>query len=169
LKQRKSKNELQKNDNYQKDSLLLLSKEFVKLHLLPNRKYIYRIDDNKKDTLSSELIDDYLNSDFFAISSIPTANAFHIVIYERIFSISDIQSSEKFICTVTKSGKFISRNLIASFTFCGTSMSNSGSRVPWFPEEYGCITKGLSINFFSESHGKKRYKILPDGRIIELN
>ncbi len=156
----------EKNDNYQKDSLLLLSKEFVKMHLLPNTKYIYRIDDNKKDTLGSELIDDYLNSDFYAISSIPTVNTFHIVIYERIFSISDIRSSEKFICTITKSGKFIYRNLIASFTFSGTSITNSGGRVPWFPLEYGCINRDLTINKSSENYGEIKYKILPDGKIV---
>lgn len=156
-----------KNKNYQKDSSLLLTIEFVKQHLLPNTKYICTIDDKNKDTLDKELIEDYLNSDFYSISSLLTTSSFHMVLYERIFSISGIPSSEKFICTFTKNGEFVSRSLISSFAFNGTGLSISGARVPWFPVENGCINNDMTIKFTSRIHGDKKYKIETDGKIIE--
>ena len=157
----------EKNDNYQKDSSLLLTKEFVKQHLLPNTKFIYTLDDKSKDTLVKEPIGDFLNSDFYAISSPISTKSFYLVLYERVFAISGIPSSEKFICTFTKNGKFISRTLIASFVFSGTGLSVSGARVPWFPDENGCINKDMTIKFTSRIHGEKKYKIQTDGKIVE--
>ncbi|MBK9482685.1 MAG: hypothetical protein IPO02_12065 [Bacteroidetes bacterium] len=157
----------EKNDSYQKDSSLLLTKEFVKQHLLPNSKFICTLDDKNKDTLVKEPIDDYLNSDFYAISSLLTTKSFYVVLYERVFAISGIPSSEKYICTFTKNGIFISRNLIASFVFSGTGLSISGARVPWFPDENGCIYEDLSIKSTSPVHGEKKHKIQTDGKIVE--
>ncbi|MBL0049127.1 MAG: hypothetical protein IPP32_13665 [Bacteroidetes bacterium] len=157
----------EKNDNYQKDSALLLTKEFVKQHLLPNTKFIFALNSKHIDSLDKEPIGDYLNSDFYAISSLISTKSFYLVLYERVFAKGGISSSEKFVCTFTKNGNFISRTLIASFVFGGTGFSVSGARVPWFADESGCINKDMSIKFTSQTRGVKKYKIQADGKIVE--
>lgn len=162
-----AQNVFEQNENYQKDSSLLLSKEFVKQHLLPNTNFIYTLDEKSKDTLFTEPIENYLNSDFYAISSPLTTKGFYVVLYERLFT-NSLLSSEKYICTFNKKGIFISRALIASFVFSGTGLSDSGVRVPWYPDESGCIRKDLTINFTSSEKGNKKYKIQSDGNIVEV-
>ncbi len=154
------------NENYEKDSNKLLAKDYVRQHLLPDTKFIYTIDNKNKDTLFALPIDDYLNSDFYAMHTVLKSNKFYAVTYERIFA-NELRSSEKFLCTFSKSEKFISRILIASFIYSGTGYSYSGARVPWFPHEQGCINKDRTINFLSPNHGDKNYKIQADGQIVE--
>lgn len=159
----------EKNESYQKDSSLLLTKEVVKHYLLPKTQFIYTIDDKSKDTLFKVPIDEYLNADFYAISLLLTTSSFYMVLYERVFAQGGIPSSEKFICVFTKEGKFISRTLIASFVFSGTGYSVSGARVPWFSDESACINKNMIIKFTSRIHGEKKYKIQTNGKIVETN
>lgn len=159
----------EKSESYQKDSSLLLTKEVVKHYLLPRSQFIYTIDGKSKDTLFKVPIDEYLNADFYAISLLHTTSSFYMVLYERVFAQGGIPSSEKFICSFTRDGKFISRALIASFVYRGTGYSASGARVPWFSDESACITNNMTIKFASRIHGEKKYKIQTDGKIVETN
>ncbi|MBX7107632.1 MAG: hypothetical protein K1X61_03190 [Chitinophagales bacterium] len=157
----------EKNASYQKDSSLLLTKEFVMQHLFPKSKYSCTLGGKNNDTPAKASIEDFLNSDFYAISSPLTTKSYYVVLYERVFAINGIPGSEKYICTLDKNGKYISQVLIASFVFSGTGLSISGARVPWFTDENGCINKDLTIKFASQVHGEKRYKIQADGKIVE--
>lgn len=135
--------------------------------MIPHTKVIYSTDDFNNDTLYSDPLDHYLDSDFYPISLVLETKNYFGVIYERLFYISGIPSSEKFFCTFTKNGKFISRILIASFTFNGTGMGFSGGRVPVFTKEQGCVDKSLTVRFYSGGYENKplKYKIHEDGKL----
>jgi hypothetical protein len=154
------------NENYERDTGRLLERSFVRKHLLPDAKYIYRIDDESKDTLLALPIEEYLNSEFYALQLILHSYMYYAVVYERIFD-AGLRSSEKYLCTFTPSGKYISRIRIASFIYSGTGISKSGARVPWFPIEKGCINSDLTINVKSESKTEKKFKIVNDGKIVQ--
>jgi hypothetical protein len=155
------------NENFERDKSRLLLPSFVKQHLLPDTKFIYNIDEKSKDTLLKLPIEEYLNSDFYALQLILHTYMYYAVIYERIFD-AGLKSSQKYLCTFTPTGKFISRIRIASFIYSGTAISNSGARVPWFLIEEGCINSDLSVNRKSESTGETKFKIQPGGYIIEV-
>ena len=158
----------EKSENYHNDQSLLIDKEFVKQYLLPDAKYIYYINE-RGDTTYSEPIDDYLNSEFYAMNLLITTKNYYGVTYERLFSSGDIPSSEKYFCTFSKTGRFISRIEIASFVFSGTGFSDSGARFPWFKEVTGCISKDMTIDVthVDDSTGVK-YKVRSDGTIQEI-
>ena len=87
---------------------------------------------------------------------------------ERIFE-NSMDSSEKYFCTFSKKGKFISRVVLASYIYSGTGTSISGERFPWFPEKDGCIEKDLIINIPEDNPGEKeKYKINRKGQIIAI-
>ncbi len=155
------------NELFERDSMRLLPKDFVKLHLLPLTKLLDSTDSKNKDSTPGESLDEYLKADFYARQLVVKTTMYYGVIYERIFA-EGLRSSEKFLSTFDISGNFISRIKIASFIFNGTGFSSSGQRVPWFPLEYGCIQKDLKIKFISQEHGNKNYKIEANGEIIEI-
>lgn len=152
---------------YERDTTLLLDKAFVKKSLLPHVAALYYLGE-KGDTLYSDSIGEYLESGFYPIALLITSKKYYGVVYERSFFSSGIESSEKYLCTFSKKGDFISRILIASFVYSGTGMSSSGARVPWFPQETGCIDKKIHIVFYSELDEKKIFAIKKDGRIVEI-
>lgn len=155
------------NESFERDSMRILPKDFVKLHLLPATKFIYSINSKNKDTTLSESLDEYLKADFYAWQLVVKTTMYYGVIYERIFA-EGLRSSEKFLSTFDISGNFISRIKIATFIFNGTGYSSSSQRVPWFPLEHGCIQKDLKVKFISQEHGEKNYKIEANGEIVEL-
>ena len=153
--------------NYEKDTTLLLTQAAVKKYLLPNSAHIFTINPESGDTLYSTPVGEYLNSDFYAISRVLNTNRYYGVIYERIFYVSGIKSSEKYFCTISKQGNFISRIRIASFVYSGTGIGSSGVRVPWFPHQQGCIKKNSTIAFPSDYNQETLYKISADGSIVK--
>ena len=157
------------NEDYKNDTALRLEKKLVKEYLVPDAKFIDHKDDANSDTLYSEPTNDYLSSEFYAISLLVETKKFYGVTYERLFSSGDLPSSEKYFCTYSKTGRFISRILIASFVFSGTGFNDSGARVPWFPEVTGCINKDLTIKVTHTDNGNMvRYMVQDDGIIRKL-
>jgi hypothetical protein len=154
------------NENFERDTMRILPKDFVKLHLLSATPFISSDFKNKDSALTVQL-NDFLNADFFGLHVVLKTKMYYGVIYERVFA-EGMRSSEKMFCTFGTNGKFISSIKIASFIFNGTGYSSSGQRVPWFPLEYGCIQKDLKIKFISQEHGDKNYKIEANGEIIEI-
>lgn len=140
--------------------------ENIKKILLPAGEFIHFYDDSGS-ILFSEPLEEYLEpSEFYPIALLAKTPKFNVVVYERIYNISYL-SSEKFLCTFSKEGKFISRVLIASCAHSGSYTHDSGGRFPWYPEESGCVDKELNITFTNYQEEIKKYKIDADG-VIKL-
>ena len=131
----------------------------VKLYLYCDSDNIYK---DLRDL--TELDSAYLK--FYCVSNYITNRNFICLVFQRYFGWNN---SEKYLCTLTKSGKFIDKILIASGDSYFSSILGTNYKIPWFPEEYGFINKSLKIDFFKVWNDEHIfYQIDNNGRIRKL-
>ncbi len=123
-------------------------------------------DANHVDVFYSESVIEYLkDSEFYPVALLTSTEKYYIIVFNRFLN-QGYPGSEKYLCTVSKNGKFISSVLIASLAHAGSGISNHGQRIPWYPKETGCIDADLNITFNSEgTYTEKKYTINKDGKI----
>ncbi|MBI4929354.1 MAG: hypothetical protein HY841_01220 [Bacteroidetes bacterium] len=142
----------------------IISNDLVKKFLLADTEQLYYYN----------TFGDTSDCNFYSIKRISTDKSFNIIVYERQYNLHGWTYSEKFLCTLTKQGKLISKVLVASYNQQDFFISSDGGRVPFYAEKKGCIEKGLQINviIISDNVGGANeiaisYLINADGQIIK--
>lgn len=154
----------QRRLNYSKDKKRLI-KKFVKQHLFLNADSVSVQNIWSGDTLETVSIESYLaGKNYYQLDTVLKTSQFTGITYGE----TGDEGSQKYLCTFDKSGKLISKISIAFFMHSGSSTGDDGSRIPWYAEKKGCIEKDLTINFISQIHIDKKYKIQTSGQIVEI-
>jgi hypothetical protein len=111
----------------------------------------------------------------FALWKLPVTG-FYALLYEKYFLVSGMSSAEKYLVTIDSCGKFISKLMLASCVYSGTSIYSDPDdpgaydRRPWYPINFGNIDKDRSITIYFEENAKQgKYKIDKEGNIIGMN
>ncbi len=99
----------------------------------------------------------------YLVGLVAETNDWYTVIYERLFYAGGGRS-EKYLCTFTKTGSFLSRLQIASFVYAGTGIGFSVARVPWFTATSGTVfsTDRIEVN---SDEDMRLYRISCEGII----
>lgn len=147
-----------------KDTSLIIKYELIKLFLLADTEIVTpRYPDNS--SLSDTIFPTYYASNRLIINK-----NFECLIYERQFNVgAGNPFAEKYLCTLTKTGKLIDKFLVASADYSGTGILAEGFRIPWFPDTQSNISKTLSIIFKDGNYGDSTYQIDDKGKIKKAN
>ena len=140
-----------------KDTALIIKNESVKLFLLADTESVtprYPDNNNSSDTIYPT---------YYVSTQLITNTNFACLVYERQFIVNGINNSEKYLCTITNSGKLIDKILVASAVYSGTGLLYEGFRVPWFPDTKSKINNDLTIVLDDQINGNLSYQINDKG------
>lgn len=144
-----------------KDTSLIIKYELVKSYLLADSEVVIpRYPDNS-------ITSDTIYPIYYISTRLITNTNFVCLIYERQFSFNGSTNAEKYLCTITKTGKFIDKLLVASADYSGTGILDEGFRVPWFPDTQSNINNYLSIILKDGNYGDSAYQIDDKGSIMK--
>lgn len=146
-----------------KDSSLIIKHELVKSFLLTNTEDATLLNHTNKDPASYLIYPTY-----YITTQIIVNKNFVCLIYERRYNddLNDYPYAEKYLCTITKTGKLIDKILVASANYSGTGILTESFRIPWFPDTQSNINNDLLISLKDGKNGNfTLYKIDDTGKI----
>ena len=142
-----------------KDSSLIIKYELVKLFLLADTESVTpRYPDNSN-------ANDSIFPTYYISSQLKTNKNFVCLVYERQFYWNGSPNAEKYICTITNTGKLIDKLLVASAVYSGTGLLYEGFRVPWFPDTKSNISNNLRIELKDANFGNLYYQMDDNGHL----
>lgn len=145
-----------------KDSVLIINYELVKSFLLADTESVTpRCPDNSSISV-------IVYPKYYVSSQLITNTNFICLCYERQYYFNGNTNAEKFLCTITKTGKLIDKIMVASADYSGTGILAEGFRVPWFPDTKSDIKKDLSIAFKNGNFGDFIFQIDNNGKIKKI-
>ncbi len=146
-----------------KDSFLIVEYELVKTFLLADTEKVSPLwPDNSPQS-------DTIFPTYYISSRLAINKNFVCIIYERQFISGSNPYAEKYLCTLTNTGKIIDKILLASANYSGTGMLDKDYRVPWFPDVQSSIDNDLKIILKDGNNGEIINKINDRGRIIKAS
>jgi hypothetical protein len=105
---------------------------------------------------------------YYVTAKFKTNKDFICLIYEMQYNIgSGNPNAEKYVCTLTKTGKLIDKLLVASANYSGTGILTESFRVPWFPDVQSKISKDLTIITTESGDVKGWYQLNTKGEFIK--
>ncbi len=143
-----------------KPDSLIITYELVKSFLLA--------DAEKPTVYWAQDSPDTIHPIYYFTKKFLTNKNFYCVVYERQFYFNGNPYCQKYLCTLTKNGKFIDKIKVASADYSGTGILGDGFRVPWFPDEKSVINQDLKILYFKEGlqfitvAGSGKVELFPD-------
>jgi hypothetical protein len=103
---------------------------------------------------------------YYISTCLTTTKNFICLIYERQFRYGNNPYAEKYLCTLTKTGKLIDKVLVASADYSGTGILADNFRVPWFPDKQSSISNDLTIILKNPEDNKDEiYQVDDNGKI----
>lgn len=145
---------------FQKDSSLIIKYELVKLFLLADTEKV------APTFVINNPVVDTIYPTYYISTLLMIDKNFVCLVYERQFDMgTGNPCAEKYLCTITKTGKLIDKILVASANYSGTGILDEGFRVPWFPKTQSFLNSDLSIVFKDSNYGDFNYQIDDNGKI----
>ena len=147
------------NSVLRKSELLTISYELVKAFLLADTENVFLLgpESNPLDTIYPS---------YFISQRLKSKNDYLCLIYEAQFEFAGHPIAEKYLCTLTKTGKLIDKVLVASANYSGTGIIGNDYRIPWYPNVKSLISIDMTITFSDENSNEKVFKIDKFGKII---
>lgn len=143
-----------------KDSSLIIKYALVQSFLLEDKEKVTPLwPDNSPHP-------DTISPTYYISTRLTTNKIFICLIYERQFRSGNNPYAEKYLCTLTKTGKLIDKVLVASADYSGTGILADSFRAPWFPDVQSCISNDLTIIFKNPEDNKdETYQVDDNGKI----
>jgi hypothetical protein len=153
-----------KNHKYLKGKRQLTNKQ-AKLFLFGEDESVDITNIWSDEVVSTEDVNEYLaNNEFYLTDTIAKKPGWTALIIEII----DVDGSEKFLVTLDKNKRPISKTRIAFYCRSGTYTATDGSRPPWFATKTACIYENLTIKTDNNQGDTKTYSIDQKGHIAKV-
>ena len=145
-----------------KDTSLIIKNELVKQFLLADTESVtprYPNNSNTSDTIYPT---------YYVSKQLLTNKNFICIVYERQFYWNGNTNADKYLCTITTTGKLIDKLLVASADYSGTGILAEGFRVPWFPDTKSNVSINLTIVMEDRINGDFNYQINDSGNVRKI-